>query len=158
MLNATPKPSKWIRDIIEGEYEVIIDGGIYTYYELPDEYEPDLPGFLGFKFYEEGDQKHYCLFIAKGVPVEFRRFMLAHEVRERLDPEEFGCCRRALERELAEVPQELMAEYLPYRHRQFVALEKYYAPQREKPTITALYKGIVESLEYLTRIVEPPPA
>lgn len=154
MPTATPKPGKWARDIIVGEGQVLIDRDAYTYYELPDEFEPDLPGFLGFKFYEEDGQKHYFLFIAKSVPVEFRQFMLAHEVREKLDPAEFGCCRRALERELAEVPQELMAKYLPYRHRQFVALERYYASRLTSEPLIALYCGIVESAEHLTDLLE----
>lgn len=102
-----------------------IDGTTHNYYVLSRELEPLLPGFVGFT----GNQ---FLFISEDVPVEYRPYILAHEVREFTQRAgQRGRCRATLEQELEEVPDDIRVEYTRYRRDRFEDLVAYYADNQD---------------------------
>jgi hypothetical protein len=116
--------AQWDRiEELKIEEGVFPEGGKnYRYVVLRPEFEPQLPNFVGW------NHDMTVLVISVTTPVEYRRFILAHEIicRIRLASQS-GRCRQALEIELSRVPPEIKADYIAFRLRFFEGLVALYS-------------------------------
>jgi len=114
----------------------------YAYLILSKDFEPNLPGFLGYP-----EQKE--LIISEEVPKAFRKFMLIHEIIEFTDlAGKQGRCLEALKIELKLVPKKIWRDYLRYRKNFFRVLIEY----SQKHPDEEFKHEIKKSYEYLCQI------
>lgn len=114
----------------------------YTYLILSKDFEPNLPGFLGYP-----EQKE--LIISEEVPKAFRKFMLIHEIIEFTDlAGRQDRCVNALKIELKLVPKKIKAQYVQYRKNFFRVLIEY----SQRYPDEEFKHEIKKSYEYLCQI------
>ena len=97
----------------------------FSYFELPRELNPHLPNFV---FRCTGKPKDgYVLGISEDVRPDFRKYAVAHEFIEFIEPgaDMPGRCVKALEEELKLVPYAIRREYLEMRRDFFINLVIY---------------------------------
>ncbi|MDD9953848.1 MAG: hypothetical protein OXR66_05945 [Candidatus Woesearchaeota archaeon] len=107
------------------EVEVTLGERTFTYFVLPQEMEPALPNFV---FRSTGNLNDgYVFGISDSVPVEFRKYAVAHEYIEfaEIGIEEQDRCVRALTEELQLVPSDIKSAYIHLRAKFFRDLVSY---------------------------------
>ena len=160
---ADPRP-KWLIGVQAEETQpatIEVDGATFIYTVVRPGLEPRLPYVIGFPSQD-------ALFISADVPEEYRRFILAHEIRETTFgqlPEEERCL-AALKAELDEVQKALPDKYESYVHGTvqengfegrrgfFRALVKLYEdPKQQAAKSQQFIEGIQKSQTYLESLL-----
>jgi hypothetical protein len=117
---------KWLRKSEVGKGKVKYNGKVYSYtITKPDMANTDdgrtLKLHVGYFNLEH-------LFISEAIPLEFRSYVLQHELRELIEfSGQKGRCKSSLTSELSEIPLTLLGKYLPFRLQFFQELIAYYA-------------------------------
>ena len=136
---------KYTKEKIEQTRRAIIENGgrkvetdvamrRFTYYQIPADLNPQLPDFV---CRATGDPRDgYVLGISDEFPEDMQRYAVFHEYMEFIEIgiDTQGRCLRALEAELAEVPREILHEYIARRAKFFRNLIPYIRENTESYT------------------------
>lgn len=137
---------KSFRDSRYPEIQTSLAGLQLTYFIMPQSENPQLPDFA----YVFTDGQEAVIGVSESVPTAFRDYWAYHELVEYTkEPNTPGRCKRALQRELAIVPEAIRQEYIQRRRNFFVGLIKYGKAEKFAEADIREFEGSLGELEQL---------
>jgi hypothetical protein len=125
----------------------------FSYFVMPQEMEPNLNNFVYRCTGKPEDG--YVFGISDNVQEEFRQYAVAHEFIEfmQIGLDQKDRCRKALEREIELVPEDIKSDYLSMRKDFFRDLIDYCSAKPEQYTQTDLdeFRGSLSKLEEIVK-------